>query len=539
MKQGEKDLENQTECQIDFCGFLGKALDSFCARIGTGAFYDRLLEPYRLHNSCAGSSAPLHWGELVSASLLLIARMPGCLPEEKILQTLYAAADLQSPDGTLSAYSRNSQLQHLDLAGRRYVLRAMLLGAAFFGNDQRLADCAVRMTDQLMSVIGPGKRSILHCGQYGGLDSSSILDAVTGVYRLTGEKRFLEFARYIADTGCSQQHNIFQALMNGMEPSELGNGNAVYLNGCFKGLAELCKADPEYAELYRPCCRRYLAEISAKELFVTGSGGGGSCGRDRWFRGVSHQHEENVALFSAANAAVTNSCLEFFEAMAALGEPLPALVPAERAVYNALPGAWNMLPEDPEPGQISPFAGAFALVPRLACTAFEDGVMLNFYENAELMLPHGVRIGISGDFPASGSVEITLRSRRPFAVSLRIPEYCTGVYYCNCLLDWHKNSYLTIKKPWHADEILKLEFDPKVRRIDACGKAPFEALMRGPVVLAADEKAESSAFLRLQHNKQTLIDCASAGGFSGKDGALAVWFKKLLPNYLYYYFDYD
>ena len=514
-------------------------LDSFCVRTKAGEFYDRLLEPYRLHNGHLCGPAPLHWGELVSAALLCAGRMPHLYSEEKLLQTLYAAAALQEPDGTLSAYPKNLQLQAFDLAGRRCVLRAMLRGWEFFGKDQRLADCAVRMTDQLMSVIGPGKRSILHCGRYGGLDSSAILDAVTGVYRMTGEKRFLEFARYIADAGGSQQHNIFQALMNGMEPAELGNGNAVYLNGCFKGLAALCEADPEYAEIYKPCCRRYLAEISDKELFVTGSGGGGSRERDRWFRGALHQHETGNPPFSAENIRVAASCLEFFDAMVSLGEPLPALSLAERLICNALPGAWNSLPENPELAQISPFAEAFALIPRLAFTPSEESVMLNFYEDAELSLPHGVGIRISGNFPASGKVEIALRSRRPFAVSLRVPEYCAGVYYCNCLLDWHKNSYLTIKKPWQSDETLQLESDPKVRKIDARNKAPFEALMKGPVVLAPAENEEVSSTLRLKHNRQTLIDCASAAGSGERAEKLSVWFKKLLPNYLYYYFDYD
>ena len=82
------------------------------------------------------------------------------------------------------------------------------------------------MADQIISLVGPGKRSILYCGMLGGLDSSVIMESMVDLYRISKNRRFLDFACYIADCGISQQHNIFDALGNGMEPALLGSGHA-------------------------------------------------------------------------------------------------------------------------------------------------------------------------------------------------------------------------------------------------------------------------------------------------------------------------
>lgn len=548
-------MENYEDWQIKLCGPLGKALDHLCSRTFRALDYNVLLEPFRRRSALQCGADSLLWGKAVSSALLCSLHDPDPAALERLRESLYSMAALQDETGEISAFPPSARFQYWDLEARRYILRAFYLGWQIFGKDQVLADCCVRMTDQLMSLVGPGKRSILHCGQQGGLDSSAILDSIVGVCRLSGEKRFLDFARYIADTGCSQQHNIFTALMNGQEPCELGNGNAEALNGCFKGLIELCKFDPDSAERYTECCKRYFKEITAKELFITGTGGGGNREGTRWFRGAVHQSDPDSSADGRGNTRVTVSCLELFEAMHRFDGSLEPLALAERSLYNALLGAWDessgfWYDQTPFPmtgssrGELPETLfrrlsgiGGLALAPRLAAVPIEEGAALNFYEDMELSLPRNVKIKVKGGFPSADSVEITIRSRREVAIALRIPDYCTGACYCGCLLDWHKGQYLYMKKKWKADEVLTVTFDPKVRRVDALEKAPYEALVRGPVVLAEKEGAEElPSLVRTVRNKKLLMDCASA---AQRGGTFSVWYKKLLPKYLFHYFDYD
>ena len=48
-----------------------------------------------------------------------------------------------------------------------------------------------------------------------------MLGAIVRVYRLTQDPRHLEFAKYIARTGCSLSGDIFQGVLEGKTPAEL------------------------------------------------------------------------------------------------------------------------------------------------------------------------------------------------------------------------------------------------------------------------------------------------------------------------------
>jgi DUF1680 family protein len=177
----------------------------------------------------------------------------------------------------------------------------------------------------------------------------------------------------------------------------------------------------------------------------------------------------------------------------------------------------------------------------MAAQPIENGLVLNFYEELEASLHRRALVRVTGGYPGSTCAHISIRSRQPFTISMRIPEYCTGVYYCDCLLQWKKNSYLTITRPWEPDEVLTLEFDPRVRAVCAPDDSLFQAFMRGPLVLAVDDRGvmvpEKAAEIR--HNKLSWVDFASAGKPADSGAGFKVWFRKLLPKYLYHYFDYD
>ena len=171
----------------------------------------------------------------------------------------------------------------------------------------------------------------------------------------------------------------------------------------------------------------------------------------------------------------------------------------------------------------------------------ENGIQLNLYEDMNIELPTGAIVRVRGNHPISNCARVTIKSRKKFTISLRIPDYCTGVYYEDCLLRSEKNSYLTITRHWSDDETLTLKFDPKVRETDSPDNSPFTALMRGPLVLteAASEEEAVDFMNKLQYNKRILIDYASAGRPMNNHAPFKVWFPKQQPKYLYHYFDYD
>lgn len=538
-------------------GPLGTALERFCHDRLMSLDFERWLEPYRFRTGRLCGKDVLVWGQCVNCALRCLPYIDGTeLLERRVKETVSEMIALQTPEGEITAYPEKYRFQEYDMLSRRYILNALLRAAALPRAPEEIRSSCIRMTDHLISLVGPGKRSILHCGKWGGLDSSSILDAVTGVYRLSGEERFLEFARYIARSGASQQHNIFQALESGLPPSLLGNGCAVGITECFKGLCELGKCDPEYKEKAEKLCLLYMERIAAEELLITGTGGGGSREEPCWNRGAFDQTAGSCG--AAGFSTVTASCLEYFSALASFTDPLRPLALAERSFYNALLGAWELENAFFNPAAPFPLTravrheaaeeshlydllrGAEALceAPRMAMTPIENGAVLNFYEDMEAHLSRKALIRVTGGFPGSSRAEISIRARHPFTISLRIPEYCTQVCYCNCPLEWKKNSFLTITRPWEEDEILSLDFDPEVKHVFPADGSFYHALLREPLVLAAGARGVPAAHPMAEtvYNRLTLTDYASAGRSAERGEYFTVWFKRMFPDYLSFYF---
>lgn len=543
--------------RIRLQGPLGNALNDLCHRFLQDFDFDRHLAPFMTRpGSAADPKDLLVWGSAVRTACNTINYAD---QSERLTARTFAALDtffeLEEKCRPLTAFPAGQRLQGGDLASCRSILNALLAAAEVFPTDKRIPECCMRITDEIMELVGPGKRNILHCGAMGGLESSAILDAVAGLFRLTGKKRYLEFARYIADSGCSQQHNIFDAFEKGMPLQLLANGNARWLTACFKGLCELGKVDSSYTERARVLGNRYMAAFAAEETLITGAAGGGNFDGSLWCRGAFQQTAEHFPCGVLGSTAVTAGCIEFFAALAALGEPVTLGALAEVSCYNALLGAWNR-----EKALFAPFAPvpltrsvrndnfgtchlydflcgaeALSLVPSLALTDTENGGILNFYEDMEAHLSRKTLIQVSGFYPASNSAEIRIRSRKPFAISLRLPEYCTGVYYCNSLLEWQKNSLLTIDRPWELDEVLRIDFDPRVRHVAPPDNSPYHALMRGPLVMTADVKGGKSAcaMAHSSYNRLPLIDYASAGKPFGSGREFIVWFRKMFPKYIF------
>jgi hypothetical protein len=307
-------LENSASWKLRLFGPLGKALEHFCTCRLEKIDFDVLLAPFRCRKGPSAGADVLLWGTVVNAGIVANHFLNKGTLDEKLRKSIADMMALQQENGCISAYPEHLQLQQWDVASRRNLLNALLRAYYFMGRDEAIKECCIRMMDHLMTQVGEGKRSILHCGKAGGLDSSAMIDAAVGVWHISHQGRFLGFARYIAETGFSQQHNVLDALQTGLSLSELGNGNALWLNACFQGLAELSLIDTEFSPRWRNRCRLYFNKLLAEELFITGTGGGQTEDGSTWCRGALVQTADSCRGGKFGNSAVTTSCLKLFEA---------------------------------------------------------------------------------------------------------------------------------------------------------------------------------------------------------------------------------
>ena len=195
------------------------------------------------------------------------------------------AADListQTPDGCISHRSAKSQPRECDLWGRKYALWG-LESCYEVTADPKILKAMMRMADHTLSQVGPPpKVSILDTGwAYEGEESSSILEPMLKLYRLTGQQRYLDFAHYIVKAGGCKRENLFDAVHSGKDVKDITTDNskplknlthAYLMISIFEGLVEYHRVtgDPRWKEIAREFARNVLDT----EITVIGSGGG-------------------------------------------------------------------------------------------------------------------------------------------------------------------------------------------------------------------------------------------------------------------------
>lgn len=538
--------------QVRLRGLLGKALARSCSERLKKIDYRQLADPFRFRNEADNAWRCEFWGKVVRSAILT-----NCHEGDRELAGMIEAAvrdilSTQTPDGCVSSYPAEKQLGGWDVWGRKYVLLALLRYYDLVAPEEAVRNCCVGMLDHLMTQLGPGKRNILECGCHGGLAASSILGAVVGVYRITGEERFLDFARCIVRTGCSQAGDIFAAARAGTPPKELGNGKAYEMTSCFQGLAELYRFDPRPE--YREACEKYFAAVRDREIFITGVGGGKDLYGEYWDDGARQQTASGYS-GGLGETCVTTTWLHYCERIAELTDFPSPMEEAERALYNGILGAmapdgthWThcnptpltgggcklAAPDQIERGFGTPFGGhdccraqgpeALALAPRLAVTRVGDAVSLNFFEPLTARIPGVAEIEITGNYPLEPKAEIRVAAERPFELRIRIPSFLRRVTLNGLPQQVEPGTFLQIVRAWKREERLTLEFDLSVRETPS-PDGRYRAFLRGPLVLAEDSRGDvPGALCRAECNGRELIDYISAGNGMCKENTLQVWF---------------
>ncbi len=155
------------------------------------------------------------WGKLV----LGMCRVYHWKQDEKIREILADTVDKilahQEEDGYIGTYKNSTYIMHADpvegmkvrghlcewnwnIWCRKYTLWAMLEAYEILGDERILTACR-RFTDCLLETLREQNVHICETGTFFGTPSGSIMKPVLLLYRITGERKYLDFALEIAD----------------------------------------------------------------------------------------------------------------------------------------------------------------------------------------------------------------------------------------------------------------------------------------------------------------------------------------------------
>ena len=530
-------------------------------QLSSPALWAKFVDVYRTQPDAANQGwRGEYWGKMMRAAALVYGytRDPG-------LYTILADSvrDMMTTaeaDGRVSTYPRDAEFDSWDIWSRKYV---MLAGEYFLEvceDEQLKADLLwfiCRCADYIIAHIGAGKKKITAASRsWFGINSSSVLEPIVRLYKLTGEKRYLDFAAYIVEEGGASNVNIFElAFENKLYPYQYGVSKAYELTSCFEGLLEYALVTNN--QHYLTAVRNYGKAVLDSEISIIGC-----CG-------ITHELFDHTRTRQTVRqddvmqeTCVTVTWMNFCSRLLKLTGDSTYADAIEKSFYNAYLGAINVehkesiwlkkpIEEDGVvptylafdsyspliPGKRGMKVGGYQVLPdksyygccacigsagvgiflKNAVTTDSDGIVVNFFETGSAHLKFrgiDVTVSMETDYPADGHIKLHIETAEPavFTLKIRNPGWSD-----------RPNGYNTYNQLW-SDETIEIEFDMPIQLhypeyweedliyaqtyVDENGNlnaAPkkvlhkpeednYIAVTRGPLTLAADARTGKSPY---------------------------------------------
>ena len=466
-----------------------------------------------------------------------------------LTETVKDMLSVQDADGRISSYQRDDEFDCWDLWCRKYVLLGMQYYMEICKDEalcRQITQALCGHVDYIMEHIGEGKKSILRAsGCWGGINSVSILEPIVRLYKLTGEKKYLDFAEYIIGTGGADGFNIFEmAYENKLAPYQYGVPKAYELMSCFEGLLEYALATDN--KKYLTAVENFTRSLAATDLSLIGCSGithelldhtlwrqttdkpdvlQETCVTVTWIKLCARvleitgdAHFADLVEQSFYNAYIgtlntENKTSEYLREKYLEVMKYPELVdtflpfdsysPLTPRARGEKVGGSQYMPDHSYYGCCACIGGAgIGMFMRAAVMTDAQGIVVNFFEQGSATVTVNgkpITVTVRTAYPADGHIEIDLDADCP--VKVRIPAWTGQSGYRT-----YNSRHIELDLPMELRVEHPISWDTDVVCTDMSGSGngyfmskPVEirhtekmdhyvALTRGPLVLAADER---------------------------------------------------
>ena len=501
---------------VSMKGYVGQRYDDCLNRRVKQENLDTLISVYRNQDEESNMWGSEFWGKWVQGAIGMYHFTHDAELKEIIQQAEDQLMDCQLKNGYIGDYDEKHQLKGWDVWGRKYTLLGLIKWYWETG-DKNALKSATRLLDYTMTQVGPGKKSILDCGEYVGMPPSSILEPTMFMYQITKQERYLDFAKYIAEElnkpdgpQLITNANVPVALRRPLKPGDAWygkkNGQKAYeMMSCYVGLLELFRVtgDPDLLKSAEITWQHIVDE----EINVCGSGASHEC----WYGGRALQTRVSALTMETC---VTFTWMQFCERLLEFTGDPKYVDQIERTMYNALMA--SMKADGSQIVKYTPLEGyrqegehqchipinccnangprAFAMIPRVMYRLPSKGrVDVNLFIPSQATIEMGgqsIALSQETEYPLNGNVQITVNPQREasFTIGLRIPAWSqkTAVEVNGQKVEGVRaGQYCLIERTWKAGDKISLTTDIKARLIEM---NDMQAIERGPVVLARDTR---------------------------------------------------
>lgn len=420
------------------------------------------------------------------------------------------------PDGKVTTYVGEHEFHYWDIWSRKYVMLGMEYYYAICRDEALKADIVgfvCGCADDILKHVGKGEGMvcITDSHKWRGVNSSSVLEPMLRLYRLTGEQKYFDFATYIIDQGGAEGINIFElALENEKMPYQYAISKAYEVISCFEGIVEyyLITGDPKY----RKIAVQFGEAVAKTEVTVIGSCG---CTHELFDHAAARQtaHYDGVM----QETCVTVTWMKFCARLLMLTGDAKYADEIERSWYNALLGAVNtegkvsdfiyyrFVQELGYPGVVdsllpfdsySPltagkrgqklagnqifddltYFGCCASIGGAGVGAFlnnavmqsENGLVINFYADGVTRLEYNgepIEIKMRTQYPLEGKVHVGIKKNgaHPLTVRCRIPAWSEKTEITSDLGGFRQENGYAIWNLTKENCEIELNFDMQLR----------------------------------------------------------------------------
>lgn len=466
---------------------------------------NRLLEGYRRRPGRQAWDGE-HVGKWLHAASLAWSHTRDAALRAKLDDTVAELLRCQLADGYLGTYLPENRWSEWDVWAHKYNLLGLLTYLEHTGNHEVLSACE-RMADLLLRSFGeePGKLDIIGTGHHVGMASTSVLEPMVLLYRVTGETRYLDFCRYLLRAW--EQPNgprLLSTLRQEKSVAKVGNGKAYEMLSCLNGALEYYRATGEQQDIVEACTNAWR-DIIEHQLYPTGA----SSHRERYYGDGELPDTNNVG-----ETCVTVTWLQFNLQLLRLTGDVRYADQIERVVLNQLFGAqhpdctsWGyyVQMEGRKPYNsnldghccLSSGPRGVALIPSFMVMQDRDGVVLNQYVAGSVSLSlrdcgvPTLTLSVDTEYPLQGAVRIVVEPSQAarFSIRFRVPDWCVEAQArVNGKSVPVQPGFNVVTRAWSSGDRLDLEFPLVVDvRRGTGSRSGKVAFTRGPLVLAADE----------------------------------------------------
>lgn len=525
---------------IQLTGHLEGYIQNSIANWNKGRLpYDEFVNFFRTHAAPQFALGEM-WGKAVRSGSMFYRYTKD--PELKTIldNTVQDLLSTQNENGSISCTPVDQQpgSENGDLWERKYVMLGLEEYYQWVNPDSTVLNALKKHADCIIDQVGHApKKEIVDLGWSATnigyepchIESSTLLEPFMRLYNWTGEQRYLDFARYIVESGGTKHFDLIQQAYDNTDPYLMSGHypKAYEMMSMFEGVVEYYRVTGD--ERCRQAFMNLFNNIRKREITIIGNAGADqpyhpNVAGEAWGNTAYEQTNPNITRMMETCVGVTwmKFCSQI---MRLTGDPAPA-DEIEKYVYNGLLGA--MKPTGDGFSYVNLLNGnkvvnygwgwhfddfyvtccnlngpmGLAYIPYVAVMTSEEGPIVNLYNAGEVNMntrTQPLQLTIDTDFPQTGHVVINVNPEKAenFTMKLRIPSWSqnTALSVNGEKVEATPGTYAELNRKWNPGDRIEIDFDMTCRVINAplgSNRAGdnFQAVVRGPIVLARDENID-------------------------------------------------